>query len=250
MLLFPQIAIFVMVAFLHAIKRSQNGIFSFVIRLITLTCWYNIVLLPESGIGIIEWAFVLLTLGTLKISAGKQADSENDIIALGCLLFVAKVAIFCYFDENIYNALFLGNWSARLILNCFAILCIVLLILRLFRKVAGARQEAARKNALQVATVTTRKIATSALAIFGAQTLIIIVAVVALLVFLFVGKVYDDLVILLETFLQKATSTGKSVVKPSTPYYLFQAVALVILCTNFYVVFNERNIARAHTAIE
>ena len=120
---FPQFAIYVILGFYHAynvwelenvIAGRQTGMVSLFASFLVYTAWYIVVLLPESGIGYMEWLIVFLVLTSNFITEISSKKIHNPfmgqrpmvLVFFGTVLFFCKQIIFYLFEDNLYDQFF------------------------------------------------------------------------------------------------------------------------------------------------
>lgn len=265
--MFPQSAIYMIFGFFHAynvwtldsIIKKDKSIFMLVSYTILYSGWYNIVLLPESGIGYMEWGivFLALTMNLLneilskKINNPFMGQSPLVLVYFGVILFILKVVLFYTFSDNIYDSVFLTNDIARLFVVFFAICGIILLLMQFYKHITnrfGIKID--KKKAQSVVQKITKTLGDlirkgfELLKSFCELPVVLIVVgsvvlILLIIAFLTVNKIYNEILSFVEPFLEKLLDTGENKIHPSELYYLTQVVSMMIVL--FYTVYIEQN---------
>ncbi len=240
---------------------KKTGIFVYILNTLsyTLLCtaFFNTVLLPFSGIGILECAVMLIYLfGNLICSLGvggkKSCAGQSPffIWGFGLLLMVFKQVIFYLFEDNIYEQLFQGNPLMRFLLFISATVSGFMLFSNLVK--AAQSKILVNRTSLKTHSQKISKKIISSLKMIGKSivgifttllsgpVLIIILISVALVsvgfLIFFAKKLFDDffnnVMAVIEPFMQKMLSTGKDFLTPSTGYLLCNLGVLLI----FFIV--------------
>lgn len=258
-------AIFVILGFLHAynvyeldnlVSRRKKGLFWLFCYSLMYTGWYNAVLLPESGLGYIEWIIVLLLLSSNIISEIFTKKINNPFVGqrplvlayMGIVLFVLKLFFFYIFSDNIYDSIFLNNGTARFFVGAFSGLGIIMLLMQFTNHVknklsleAQNKIFSAAKGIFQAIVKFVKSIASLIVSCFSGPVVIIIAIVVGLLVllcgFMTANAIYNDILAFVEPLLEKLASTGENLVHPSAPYYMCQTISMAIVL--FYTKYIE-----------
>ena len=105
--------------------------------LFVYAAFYNIVLLPLCGIGIIEWGLIAYMLfSTLAISQDRKVIyrffNPLAFLIFGLCLFLIKVAVTTLFPQNIYRGMISGNDTARFLIFAMAALALAYFVKSLF----------------------------------------------------------------------------------------------------------------------
>ena len=270
--LFPQMAVFIILGFFHAhniwslenvISGQKESIFKLVCYTLLYSAWYNVVLLPESGLGYIEWVMVLLVmgsnivteLGVKKINNPFMGQRPYVLVFLGVALFLIKEIFFFLFNDNIYDQMILQNGTARFFVFLFAAGGLVLLMMQLGKnftnklgvKVNKKAAEKSFKRIISFIADSVKKIFKMLVAAFSWPVIIIIVASVILVVvglsFAFANKIYNDIMSFIEPLLEKIASTGENKIHPSIGFYACQTLSMATVL--FYTVWIEKKINKA-----
>ncbi|MBP5175709.1 MAG: hypothetical protein ILP07_07355 [Treponema sp.] len=240
---------------------KKTGIVVYILNTLsyTLLCtaFFNTVLLPFSGIGILECAVILIYLfGNLICSLGvggkKSCAGQSPvfIFGFGLLLMVFKQIIFYLFEDNIYEQLFQGNPLMRFLLFLASTVSGFMIFSNLIK--AAQSKILVNRTTLKTHSEKIAKKIVSALKMIGKSIVgifttllsgpvIIAIAFSALLIFggfiiFFAKKAFDsffnNVMAVIEPFMQKMLSTGKDFLTPSTGYLLCNLGVLLI----FFVV--------------
>lgn len=259
--IFPQFAIFAILGFFHAyniwelenvITKRQSGMLSLVVYFLLYTAWYNAVLLPESGLGYIEWILVLLALTSNFMTeiSGKKINNpfmgQRPMVLLffGVLLFFCKQIIFYLFEGNLYEQFVEGNKTAQLFIGLFSVFGVFLLLKQLGKhvsnqiplKISAGKLSSVKESILSFAKSGAQAVSALVMSLFTGPALIAIIIIgifVALLsgvcgVMFLKKMLYDNIVNIVNPLLERLSTTGENNrLTPSTPYYVAQLLALV-----------------------
>lgn len=272
--LFPQTALFFILGFLHAynvyelenlVSRQKKGLFSLFCYFLVYAAWYNIVLLPESGLGYIEWFIVLFLLSsniiteifTKKINNPFMGQRPLVLVYMGIVLFVAKLFLFYMFPDNIYDSMILTKKTARSAVGIFSLFGIVVLVMQFYKHVTNKlksepitqKEDGIKKFFSSLGNLFMKlvKLIGQIIATFlsGPAILIIVIAsgfVGLAYAFYKMNKIYDNIMAIIEPLLQKLASTGENHVHPSLPYYVCQLVSMCVVL--FYTIHLEHNMEK------
>ncbi len=273
---FPQVAIVMLFGFFHALNfynfksavRSDSELKGGAVNPAALvadllgmffifSAFYNVVLMPYSGLGILEWIIISLVLFSDFFSEilGRRGKlsfiGQNPMMLLifGIILCLVKFLVFYLFDSsNIYDVYVRGNPTLKMIITLFVAAVIalgVVLLLSQLKALLVNRSEGRKKAAQGVmAKIGSffkslgKFLKNAAMSLFSAHVVLIIGSVLILVggivVILVNRQIFNDLLAAVEPFLEKIT-TGENSVVPSTMYGMAQSVTL-ILVTGYQVV--------------
>lgn len=236
---------------------EKTGRAVYILNLISYTvlsaAFFNTVLLPFSGIGILECAVMLIYLfGNLICSLGvggkKSCAGQSPlfIFGFGLFLIVFKQVIFYLFEDNIYTQLFQGNPLTRFLL----FLASTVSGLMIFSNLIKAAQSKILVNRTTLKTHSEKNsnriipalkmIGKSIAGIFTTLLSGPVIIALAFSVLLFFGglivffakKLFDtffnNVMAIIEPFMQKMLSSGKDFLTPSTGYLLCNLGVLLI----------------------
>lgn len=272
--LFPQTALFFILGFLHAynvyelenlVSRQKKGLFSLFCYFLVYAAWYNIVLLPESGLGYIEWFIVLFLLSsniiteifTKKINNPFMGQRPLVLVYMGIVLFVAKLFLFYMFPDNIYDSMILTNKTARSAVGIFSLFGIVMLVMQFYKHVTNKlksepitqKEDGIKKFFSSLGNLFMKlvKLIGQIIATFLSGPAIVIIVIASGFVglayaFYKMNEIYKNILALIEPLLQKLASTGENSVHPSLPYYVCQLVSMCVVL--FYTIHLERNMEK------
>ena len=269
--IFPQIAVYVILGFFHAynvwsldsfISKEHGSHFMLFGYFLVYTAWYNVVLLPESGLGYIEWAVVLLAL-TSNFMTQKYSKSIHNpfmgqsplaLVFMGVVLFLCKMFIFYFFEDNLYDSLILTDKIARIFVVIFCLIGLIFLLRQLYKHITNTLEvkaqirgkESALKN-IKRFCVGIAKTGVSLLAsLFSLPVIFIIIAVLVVgglgISFIVAKAVYNSILHFVEPLLEKIMSTGENKIHPSVLYYVLQIVSLIDVL--FYTVWIENKMKK------
>lgn len=268
--LFPQSAVYVILGFFHAyniwnldnvISKQKQNVFMLFCYFMVYTSWYNVVLLPESGLGYIEWIIVFIVLTSNLITEVTSKKINNPFMGqrplilayFGVILFLFKMFLFYMFKDNIYDSMILNNKIARLFVVLFSILGIIFLLMQFYKHITNKLEVQVNKNKLWSSIKgffkyigKLIKIAIKTLAsLVSFPVLIIIVASAGIITlglsFAAANTIYQSILAFVEPLLEKIASTGENTIHPSILYYVFQIISLIIVL--FYTVKIEKSMA-------
>lgn len=247
-----QLVIYFILGFLHgyAIYRlksfiQSSSVFNLVCYTFIYTAWYNAVLLPESGLGFLEWGFVFFVLlmnflnsnVTKKVNKVFLAQDPISLILFGFLLYIAKSFLFYMTDSNIYDSMFLGNTTARVFILGVILICATMAIKMSLNKTAKIEESKASKlkNAIVKGFGAIKNAVVGFLSTCAMPVLIAVIAVSAIFVLFFCKSVIDDIEKFFEPILEKILSTGKNTIQPNSVYgaLQFSVFAGVVFYTAF-----------------
>lgn len=265
--MFPQAAVYFLLGFFHAhnvwsldnLIRKKQDFFPLISYTILYTGWYNVVLLPESGLGYIEWAivFIALTMNFINEAFAKKIHNpfmgQRPLVLLffGLALFLLKMFLFYVFKDNIYESVFLQNDTARNLVGIFSVCGIGLLLMQLYQHITNRfginidkkKAHSWGKKLTRMLGGLLRKVF-QLLTVFCTLPVVLIVVSSAGLIALIIAfktanEMYQDILALMEPFLAKILSTGENRIHPSHLYSLLQTVAMMTVL--FYTVYIEKN---------
>ncbi len=258
-----QTAIFALLGFLHAynvysldniINRQKKSIFTLFCYFLVYTAWYNVVLFPMSGLGLIEYIIVFAVLSsnlyteiaTKKINNPFMGQRPMVLVYFGMILFLIKLIIFfAITGDNVYDSIILENETARFSVGIFSVVGVVFLVVQLCKHITN-------KFKIKVNKSKTEKIFNFIFCIIkkGIATLVSIISlpiiIIALLIvglgILAIGAIelngiYNDILKFVEHFFESISSTGENSLQPSTFYFVFQTVSMIIVL--FYTIHIE-----------
>jgi len=259
-----QTVVFAILGFFHAynvweldniISRQKQSMFMLFCYFLVYTAWYNVVLLPLSGLGIVEWVIVLVILTSnifteltsKKINNPFMGQRPIVLIFFGIILFIAKIILFHSTNgDNVYDSLILGNPTARFLVGIFSCIGVIILLMQLYKHITNKIGININKSKIQkffekiVSLI--KKIIVLLISIISLPVLIIIIAIVGLIIlgvgFVQVTRIYDDVLKIVEYLLENWTSTGENSLHPSNFYYTLQTISMVIVL--FYTVYIEK----------
>ncbi|AAS12045.1 MULTISPECIES: hypothetical protein [Treponema] len=204
------------------------------------TSFYTIVLFPISGIGIVEYVIVAIVIFfdflykvVPKIKSFEISIGQSPILVLsfGVLLFLIKIIVFYLFPDNIYNELFVGNSTARWLIAIIGGGGIILLLSQLKTRVFGGTKTANRlfTKIIGLFVKLFTFVGTTLCLICSPIVLLGITAITIIGGLFFIESIKNDIIKLLEPFLQKILTTGENKVQISNLYQVFQMISFVLI---------------------
>ena len=256
---YPQIMVFAMFGLIQAFNFSKlsdaiynENILCSVIRLIgntfVYTAFYNIVLLPLSGFGVIEWllvAFVIFSdIFNKFIPKNVLSIGQNPfhVLVFGLILFLVKITIFYIFPDNIYNALFVGNTTARFFLAVIAIAPLPMFFAQL-KKQHFPRKETNKTMADNIGAVIKiiGEFLKKVVLLFSLPVLCIIFLSTSV-VLLFIGhRIVSDVLALIEPMLEQIMKTGKNTIPITHFYTIWQITAFFFILLYQIIAYKHLN---------
>lgn len=274
LLLYPQIGVFTVLGFFHGYNMMRYKTFSKgkdtsisayeVLDLISdsliYTAWYNVILFPLSGFGIIEWTgvFVILISGFISDLAGSDISKKSKIfntahflghspmtlLLTGVALYLLKIAVFYLFPANIYLEAFHGNFLARLIIVFFCLCGLVTMISLLAKNVRKnitgkkklsdedkAKIKDFSKRIIKKLFHTIKRFISKLATILSGPVLIIVLVIAGLfavgIAAGFALGIYSSILKFVEPIMEQLLKTGKTLVTPSKFYGLCQTISLI-----------------------
>lgn len=259
--IFPQFAIFAILGFFHAyniwelenvITKKQSGMLPLVVYFLLYTAWYNAVLLPESGLGYMEWILVLLVLTSNFMTeiSGKKINNpfmgQRPMVLLffGVLLFFCKQIIFYLFEGNLYDQFILGNSTGHLFIGLFSVFGVFLLVKQLGKhvsnriplKISAGKLTSLKESFFSFVKSGAQAVSALVMSLFTGPALIAVI-IIGILVALLSGLwgvvflkklLYDNIVNIVNPLLERLATTGENnKLVPSVPYYVAQLLSLV-----------------------
>ena len=269
--LFPQMAVYILLGFFHAynvwslenvVSRQQKNILMLFCYFLAYTAWYNIVLLPESGLGYIEWiiVFVVLTTNLIneicskKISNPFMGQRPLVLVFFGAILFILKIIFFYLFKDNIYDQFILHNKLARLFVVLFSIVGLILLLQQLYKHITNRLEvkidtKKAWKTLKDFLKFLFSIIKKGIMLLFSMVSLPVFIIIIASVVIICLGIsfatakfIYDNILEFIEPLLEKLASTGENSIHPSVPYYTLQTISMTIIL--FYTIWIEKRMSK------
>lgn len=211
----------------------------FIIMSIAYTGIYQCILLPFSGLGIIEWFFVACLLALMLFNyktcpKTMVVSSPETLLFFQVCLFFVKLFTWIA-PENVYRELIEGNDTARWIIAIIFATFLISGLLALRRKVLPITDEQGNnikkigKKILRFFIKVITLIKNFILSLAYGPIIILIIAGVSVLLFgLGVFKIKDDLLKFIEPVLRGILSTGKYQVQ-ETPIYIFAQLGTIVL---------------------
>lgn|GEM_PF-2308513 len=265
--LFPQMAVYIILGFFHTlnvwnlenvISKEKKSIFMLVCYFFVYSAWYNIVLLPESGLGYIEWAIVLLVLTSNLVTELTSKKINNPfmgqrpmvLVYFGIFLFFLKMFFFYLFKDNIYDQFFLNNKMARGFVVFFSGGGLVLLLIQFFKHISNKFEVKIDKSKIKNNGISfvksiielLKKGITILLGVVSLPVLIIILTsgglIVLLVAFITMNSIYNSILAFVEPILEKIASTGENTIHPSTLYYTLQVISMALVL--IYTIWVEK----------
>lgn len=246
-----QLSVSLIFGFFHGLKKYQlikaidihhNGL-DLVAQFFIYTAWYNVILLPLSGIALFEWilvGFVIFSDFVCCINSKKSfilnyiGNSDLNLLIFGSILAIFKSIVFYLFPSFIYLDSFVGNSTARFLILAFSVLGFCILVSFLVKNIkaklginlrgnSGQKDEQQKKYDFKAEL---KRMLTSFVALLSGPTVVIVVLSLGFLfltiVFIFIKGLSNDILAFVEPYLIKLTSTGKSSVTTSVIYYICQ----------------------------
>ena len=281
-LVFPDFVITLIFAFISSVHvlsaKVQYGgdksLFSVLPSFLFYGSFYNVVLLPLSGFGLVEWIivfFILMGKSGLIFEGKREKSKEKNwaekflssshalfqgvlgTVSLGLVLFMIKVFIFYLFPSNIYIQSFTGNKTARFILALLCITGLVVLLgqlkdsvmqnLGIKKKGEDKKKEGTKvfSKILKAFLSFIKKIFSFLLNLLSANVLMIIIFIAVLVIALIsvctAMTIFNDILDFISPYLEKLTETGRGRIQMSQTYGICQTVSLV--CTLFYCLWES-----------
>lgn len=217
------------------------------------TAWYNVILLPLSGFGVIEWDlflfiifsdFILLNSSKYKEKISYITSSGKTLLIFGSIMSVFKFIMYFIFPDNIYEESFIGNPTARLFVLAFNCIGILFLLLFLKNKIKAKMSFSKKQKDISVSILKRiinqiKKFFNLILSLISSQAAIIIIGIIILvggiLIVFEINAICEDILEFIEPFLIKFSSTGKSAISPSIFYFISNFIVLIsVLVFGFY----------------
>jgi len=287
LLLYPQIGVFAVLGFFHAynlmrfksvVKEDKKTaitayeVLDLISDWLIYTAWYNVILFPLSGFGIIEWSgvFVILISGFVSDLSGTETSNKKDhlstarflghspmtLILTGVALYLFKIAVFYLLPANIYLESFHGNFLARTIIVFFCLcglITMISLLVKNVRKNLTGKAELSEKEKAKLKessknffkkliSIAARFIKKLATVLSGPVFLIVIVIAGLLVIGIAAGfalNLYNSILKLVEPIMENLLKTGKTLITPSKFYGLCQTISLVAIL--FYSTISYRH---------
>lgn len=259
-----QLAVSFAFGFFHAqkilklTKSVDDSSFAFktVYMSLIYTAWYNVIFLPISGLGLIEWllfAFVIFSDFIAGASNKRNksiayiSSSDVTLMIFGAIMFLAKWIIYFALPDNIYTESFVGNPTARFLVLAF---CVIGLIFTLYFLVKSVKSKiSVQEKTKSVVEKGLKKIGKTISGFFrlifsmlsGPALIIVLfcaVFVFGILIFAEASAIGDDILKFAEPLLIKLSSTGKSSVVPSVFYSISQFIVLAAVLV-FYASYKH-----------
>lgn len=259
-----QLAVSFVFGFFHAqkiLKLTKSVVdLSFVLKTVYMsfiyTAWYNVIFLPLSGLGIMEWllfALVIFSDFLFGVSNRKNKSiayinsSDVTLMIFGTIMFLVKWIIYYAFPDNIYTQSFVGNPTARFLVLVFCIIGLIFMFSFLIKSVkAKISVQEKTKSVVEKGLKKIGKVISGFFKLIFSMLsgpALIIVLFCALLVFGIVifaeaSAISDDILNFVEPILARLFSTGKASVVPSVIYFIFQIIVLASVLI-FYALYRN-----------
>lgn len=264
--LFPQFTIYAIIGFFHAynvyelksvIKKDETNLLDLIAYFLVYTAWYNTILLPYSGLGLIESTFVfaLFTTSFISTVAGKSVRNPFSgqppffMVILGVFLFLAKTFLFYMFKDKIYDQLVTGNQTARNMVFLLSALGLVFLLAQLKRNLVNQFDPSrniskAGSNMLKKTVEFISNGFKTIIAAGGAIFLLPVILCVGGIAGIFaLMKFYNDVMKFVEPLLQLILTTGENKIHYSTVYSLCQTGSMIGVL--FYTIHIEQEFKKS-----
>lgn len=242
---------------IKTIEKSPS-LLNLLSQFLIYTAWYNVVLLPLSGLGVIEWVFTAFVLfsdflcavtGKRNIRLSYIGNSNLNLLIFGCLLMIFKIVLFYIFPDNIYISSFEGNSSARFLILIFCITALIFLISFLFKliksktKTSQISSDQSQKFLKKLANGI-KKFFRSLLSLITGPAALIVLLCIGLasltVIFISVKSITNDILNFVEPYLIKLSSTGKNAVTDSVIYNVCQS--FVMASVLIYDIFTKEKL--------
>ncbi len=237
----------------------------FVIMVIAFTGIWQMVLLPMSGLGIIEYAFVMYLLFLMLINfltAFNQSKKKErkyivfvrnpiTIVALQAPLFLIKIATW-FTPENFYSSLIEGNGTIRTVIALLFGITMVAGILALYRKTIKIDSNNKTKKVMAgigsffgkiISAITTFVLGLTR----GPVIVVIITAFCGLVGIFCIAKVKNDILSFIESILKFFASSGKYQTQISSIFIVSQIATLFLYV--FFLAFLDIKIDEGNLII-
>lgn len=221
------------------------------------TAFYNIVLFPLSGIGMIEWTLVCLTIFANALSKFMNkkilniGQSPMAIWNFGVLLFFIKIIWFFFFEENIYQETIQGNFLLRLLIGVVGAGAILLLLTQLKTKIFGKPQN---KNDNFIVRFIKNSLSffgglvKSGLSILKGPQVIIAGLIGSIVALVSVNKILLKIEATLSPYIEKLLTSGENTI-PLTYFYItyqlisFISISIYLILADVYLKNEAKKIA-------
>lgn len=254
--LYPQTVVFFVFGFFQAITElllrlkicSEVHILPHIVRFIgtgfVYTAFYNVVLFPLSGLGIIEWiimGLIILAGFFSKLPQNKVVNigqSPIAVLAFGSFLFLIKVFVFYATNYDIYREIAQGNKTARLIIGAMCAGALVLLVTQLKVKIFGKPNNDSDnffKRTGKAITNFFSGLLKIGLSVLQGPMLLAIGLGVVFISIITVEKVLLDFEKMISPLLEKLLSTGENNIPNTTFYATYQTIAMVAILIYIFV---------------
>jgi len=257
-----QFMVSVVFGFFHSVHSSQSyscnsdsyKAGNFIGEVLIYTAWYNVVLLPPSGFGVMEIVLVVLVVfsdfiaslsGEVKEKISYVSATPWNLIIFGTILFIFKFIIIILYPSNLYIEHFVGNATARAIVLFFCILGLIIafsIILRKFKLFLGITSIINKKTSVFIKKIfnTLVSFIKFFLNLFTGWMLIVVIILLFFLtgtaIFLLMKEIADNIFAFVEPVLIKLSDTGKAVIVESVFYYFAQAIVVMTVLIHNYIV--------------
>jgi len=265
LVLFPQTAVYGVFALLHAFAYlcekeafyHNSSPLDFIASTIQFWAFYTVILLPLSGLGLLQWLITFFVLSANLVSSSFALNKVTerfsglttlDFTVFGIFMFCIKIGIFYFLPDNLYDEFITGNTVIRYVIAGISTVFLLAGIIALIRQfVLNAFCEDKRANQKKVSKnqkksfvkslgrflVRTGKKVTKTVAVLftGGQILIlffILILVSGGLCLFLVKGFLDGILAFIEPFLKRLLTSGEYFIPKNQLYGLFQSGALIL----------------------
>lgn len=260
-----QTMVYFLLGFFHAynvwtldnvINEQNKNVFVLFCYSLVYTAWYNVVLLPESGLGLIEWivVFIVLTsnliteLTTKKINNPFMGKRPTVLIFFGVILFIIKVIIFSVVTgNNIYDSFVSGNETVRFLsvlpIIAFLIFGLISLVSQIYKHITN-NFEIKADSPFSFIEKIIKSLLTLSVIVWLPIIIVMmpfIISILGLFILVEISNFYTDTLDFVEDILRLITSTGELSLYPSATYYTFQMISFIVVI--FYTMYIEKEMS-------
>jgi hypothetical protein len=233
--------------------------------LFVYAAFYNIVLLPLCGLGIIEWGLLAYMLfSTLVIAQDRKVIyrffNPLAFLILGLCLFLLKVAITTLFPQNLYREMISGNDTMRFLLFAMAAMALAYYVKSLFdlRKDHAIQVSTQGRGEKLVVFLGRQATKLGKLVLTGPFLIIALGVIFSLAViggafgFFFLGKLEQDFWNAFGPRLEKLLTTDRQNIILSKSLMIFQTSACLLYLVYFFYNNNllQKHVENRHKMIK
>ena len=226
-------------------KLKLHKFLRFIVMAFACTGIWQCVLLPLSGLGLVEYffTFILLVFMLANYASAINVKKSNinfiikspmSLVIFQAALFLIKVATWIM-PENIYSAMFTGNDTARWIIAIVFAMFLISGIKALKREPILSTEQ--KKSIIKNGNKLLNKLKVFILSFTNGPIILLVIAGVGGIIgCIFVIKIKEDLLDLVEPIFKGLLSTGKYQIQQTPMFVICQIAVFVLYCLYLWFI--------------